>query len=345
VDYSGYSSNTFDPRYFERSPSASSLVPPVNVSSERFIMALTGKNLAFGYVLDGQTHNLVLSHRSGWGASFGISDQYNESEGSTTYQGQLTDASALEVSRRDLRFALGWSGSRASGRRFELGLGADFVNTQYSATQIFQGVDSTFYSSAEWKSEPGLGYEVRLRTISPGSGFQGVLRLAYEDLQPDVTSGPAATWIRRYALSELGWRIPLKELDDLVAGVVLEWSHDTIAGLAINGGPTLGSQEVENTRYYGHVFASGERRIVQRLIGRAGVRGSASFERTASSESTGLPGYTRIRSVKNSEGAIATPEIFLGAGWSWKSFTLDGRLREYIDLTNPVSQWSVSYVW
>ena len=326
-----------------------SLVAPITTTSDRFIMGLTGKKLVFGYVLDGATHNLVLSHRSGWGASLGISDMYSEIERArdvTFGTRQEYEASSLEVSRRDVRLTLGWAGTNASQRLFELGVTGDMVHAQQSISQTDQTVDTTLFSYAEWKSEPGFGVDVRLRTLSPRSGFQGMVRFAYEDLQPEVVAGPPTTWIRRYALSELGWRIPLKELTDLQMGLVLEWSHDTFGGQAGSQGYFSTTQESsENTRYFGEIFASGERAIVKQLRARAGVHGSAYFEEQEHFSITHELNSTRVERFKRSQGAIQQPTIYVGVGWDWKAFSLDGRLNENISLDNPLLQWSVGYSW
>ena len=226
-----------------------------------------------------------------------------------------------------------------------MGATADVVYMQYSASQFFANVDTTVITSGEWKSEPGFGFDVRLRTLSPVSGFQGAVRFAYEDLQPDASSGPPASWVRRYALAELGWRFQLKELDDFVAGVALEWWRDSFTGPEGGGFYSLKTTSSEATQYYGQLFASAERHIVQRLVGRAGVRGSVFFLEQDTREVQADLNSVDTSSSKRSQGGIYDPEFFLGAGWTWKRFEFDGRLRENIDLDNPVLQWSVGYSW
>jgi len=350
VDYTGYSFHMFDYYDYWRyipPPANSSLVPPVSSTSENFAMALAGKKFAFGYVLDGLSHNLVIAHRSGWGASFGISDQYHEEETTTDQlRGPLTTyrTNTIEVSRRDIRLAAGWSKQKASGRLFEVCIGADFVNTQFSTSSSFTDVDTSTFEYREWKSEPGMGVDVRIRTVNPTSGFQGALRFAYEDLQPEVIAGPPAGWIRRYALSEFGWRSPFHELDDLAVGLVLEWSHDTVHGL--DSDFDYSNMAFENTRYYWQVFASAEHRIVGTLFGRAGVRGSAYFERSERVYVSNTEGsYSDISAYKDSNGSIQNPDFFLGLGWTWKRFQLDGRIRESISLSDALTQWSIKYAW
>jgi hypothetical protein len=349
LDYTGYSFHMFDYYDYWRyapPPSFSSLVQPVSRTSENFALALAGKKFVFGYVLDGLTHNLVIAHRSGWGASLGISDQYHEEQDEVDQlNGQLSTyrTSAVEVSRRDVRLALGWSKQTSSGRSFELGVGADFVNTQFSTSTSSTDVDTTVYEYKEWKSEPGIGFDVRVRTLNPASGFQGALRFAYEDLQPDVIAGPPAGWIRRYALSEFGWRGPFHELDDLAVGIVLEWSHDTVHGL--DNDENYSSTAFENTRYFGQVFASAEHQIVGALLGRAGVHGNAYFERAERLYVNTDENSYSISATKDSNGAIQNPEFFLGLGWTWKRFQLDGTLRENVSLSDPFSQWSIKYAW
>ena len=352
VDYSEGSSSPIDFSEFYYLASLPPLVAPVTSGSERFAMALTGKHLAFGYVLDGPTHNLVLSHEAGWGASLGISDVYDAVENSTLeYFNNLirfTDSNQ-ELSRRDLRLTLGWAGVTRSGRVNEIALGGNLVSTQQSTyfriVDIATDIDTTT-SASEWKSEPGFGFDVRLRTLSPQPGFQAAIRFAYEDLQPEVISGDPPTLIRRYGLAQLGWRMPFEVIDEVMAGVVLEWIHDTFQNMPVNS-PGLGTwEDSDNTRYFGQIFASAEHRIGGRLVGRAGVRGSAYFQkqklfRVRREEADG----TDVEAYKRTKGAILRPEFFLGIGWSWKDFTLDGRIRENISLTSPVSQWSVSYSW
>ena len=323
-------------------------VDPVKAVPQRFVLGLTGKHLTFGYVMDGKSHNLILSHASGLGLSVGIEDKYDLSDRydqETDLPYSSARRGSLEISRRDLRLGLGWSSGNASRRIFEVGVTADVVYMQYDVSQIFANIDTAVISDAAWKSEPGLGFDVRLRTLSPVSGLQGAFRFAYEDLQPNVMSGPATSWIRRYGLAELGWRFQLKELDDFVAGIVLECSEDSFSGPEGGGYYSLGFVDNQMTQYYGQVFASAERHIVQRLVGRAGVRGSVFFNEQNNLELTNNLGSTRKEIVHRSQGGISDPEFFLGAGWSWKRFQMDGRLRENIDLDNPVLQWSVGYSW
>lgn len=348
VDISSYS---YSPIYVDyvSNETVTALVAPITTTSDRLIMGLTGRDLVFGYVLDGATHNLVLSHRSGWGASLGISDVYSESERArdiTFRTRQEYEASTVEVSRRDVRLTLGWARTNASQRLFELGLTGDMVHAQQSISQTNQTVDTTLFSYAEWKSEPGFGFDVRVRTLSPRSGFQGMVRFAYEDLQPEVVAGPPTTSIRRYALTELGWRIPLKELEDLQIGVVLEWSHDTFSGQSGSQGYFSTVQEsTDNTRYFGEIFASGERSIVKQLRARAGVHGSAYFQKDENLSTTQELNGTLVERFRRSQGAIQQPTVYLGVGWDWKAFSLDGRLNENISLDNPFLQWSVGYTW
>ena len=348
IDLSSYS---YSPIYIDylSNETVAALVAPITTTSDRLIMGLTGRTLVFGYVLDGATHNLVLSHRSGWGASLGISDVYSETERARDISfgnRQEYESTVLETSRRDVRLTLGWAHTNASQRLFELGLTGDMVHAQQSTARTDQTVDTTLFSYAEWKSEPGFGFDVRLRTLSPRSGFQGMLRFAYEDLQPEVVAGPPTTWVRRYALSELGWRIPLKELEDLQIGLVLEWYHDTFSGQSGSQGYFSTTQEsTENTRYFGQIFASGERLIVKQLRARAGVHGSAFFQKEEHLSVTQQLNGTVVERFNRSQGAIQQPTIYLGVGWDWKAFSLDGRLNENISLDNPFLQWSVGYTW
>jgi len=173
-----------------------------------------------------------------------------------------------------------------------------------------------------------------------------MVRFAYEDLQPEVVAGPPTTWIRRYALTELGWRVPLKELEDLQMGLVLEWSHDTFGGQAGSQGYFSTTQESsDNTRYFGEIFASGERVIVKQLRARAGVHGSAYFQKEEHFSVTQQLNNTSVERFNRSQGAIQQPTVYLGIGWDWKAFSLDGRLNENISLDNPLLQWSVGYSW
>jgi len=324
------------------------LVDPVRANPQRFILGLTGKTLAFGYAMDGRSHNLILSHHSGWGISVGIEDKYDNLESYERSSNPPYSAirnSSLEISRRDVKFALGWSLGNNAERTYEVGATADVVYMQYSTTQFYANSDTTIAATGEWRSEPGLGFDLRLRTLSPVSGFQGAVRFAYEDLQPDVSSGPQAAWIRRYGVAELGWRFPMKALDDFVAGVVLEWSRDSITGPQGSSYSYLRTTSAEVTQYYGQLFASAEHVIVQRLIGRAGVRGSAYFNEQETLDVEARVGSITTSVTKRSQGGIYDPEFFLGAAWTWKRFEFDGRLRDNIDLDNPLVQWSVGYSW
>jgi hypothetical protein len=348
VDYTGYDANSFE--YYNYwnyppPPEATSLVTPVDTKSDNFGTALAGKHLVFGYALDGLTHNLILSHPSGWGVTLGISDQYHEQENSEVLlRGPLSEyrSNSVETSRRDVRLAAGWSKQKASGRLFEVCLGVDFVNTQFSSSTSFTDIDTTIFNYSEWKSEPGIGLELKLRSVSPEYGFQSAVRVAYEDLQPEVISGPPANWIRRYALVELGWRTPFHNLQDVAVGVVMEWSHDTIDGLNTSLDYThLG---VENKRYYGQLFAAAQRQIAGTLVGRAGIHGEAHYQEEQNFYVQNY-GSQQTSTIKRSEGRIESPQFFLGLGWNWKKFQLDGRLSESLSISYPLSQWSIQYSW
>jgi hypothetical protein len=328
--------------------SAARFDPQLLLDYPGFGLGMMGRTLRFGYVLDGGSHNLILAHPSGWGMALGISDQYDETQRSdyrNEDQGPLITNTYDKSSRRDVRLNLGWSALSESGRSYEVTLGGSIIDAEESSsgTRFFEGVTDSF--SYAWTSGPGTQFALRLRTVSPNNGLLLAIDSYYEDLHPEAEDGSTPEFVRRYAASQLGFRLGMEELDDLVIGIRLQWNHDTMNAVPYTTSTSVSISGRDASNYFGGVFASAERHVVGALVARGGVQGSAHFNKLTTTRLFRSTQSNTSSTSTESQGEIDSPSFFLGAGWQFKEFTLDARINQDISLTYFLYQWSIGYSW
>ena len=310
-------------------------------------LILSPGTVRFGYYLDGKVHSLLVASEAGVGVSLGFADEFSKNEGRSEESfvpdlglpRTITD-SGEELSRRTLRLGLGWQGRSGSDRLYEIGVGVSYIDLDVSASALRLTETDTTFVGWEVNSSPGYGIDATFRTLA-GSGLLIGLHFAYEDVNPDlIVSVPDPR--RRAASVQLGWRVRHAYLDDLVVGLVSRWSMNS--EIALNAYSS--SIELEGDRetdLAGGFFASGEKTVWNQLVLRAGIHGLGAYNERQ---------LTRVR-LRETEpdnysfnelanASLNNPVVFLGASWTWNSLTFDGRIRDSISLTSPVSRWSVT---
>ncbi len=325
----------------------SDLAPQVLVDayagSGDYGLALGGRRVRYGYVNDDDRHNLVVGGPGGWGAILGFKDAYERQENFYRYDEDSFHRDDNENWERSLRLALGWKTETAAGRRFEVGVSGTLLQGESDAEALAVSNGNVSSIELRWKADHGLGFGIALRTLAADGGLQAAIRFDYADLQPEEEVPRfRPEVIRRAAGLDLGWRTTFGNLDDAVIGVSLAWTKDLkTVFLDSSSRP---AQFLEETRYVGVVFVSLEERLREDLVARGGVHAPADFyidkRRTFERDDEE---YILGDERKTSRGSTDSPELYLGAGWTWKSLTFDARVDTYLDLSSPVVGWAASW--
>ncbi len=313
-------------------------------------LVLMGESFRYGYLVDGKTHNLIVSGPSRWGMTLGFRDGYSSSEDDRVYFHRGATGTGLEVNsenanrsenaERAFRLGLGWRAGDENGRIFEIATAGSLIQSEGESRfyQLGSGGDIDS-GSVRFDGDSGLGGEIGLRTLAVDSGLLAAARFSYEDLRPKW-SGPYSVDLVRKTLSlDLGWRLRHEKLDDLVIGASVSWSDRTT--MTLGGG--YSSTEIRassKTVYSGNLFLSGEKEVSKDLIVRAGVVAPATFTITDERRlGMGISSGDTSRS-RDTAGSLREPEISLGLGWKWRFLELDGRVSQSISLSYPLVRWA-----
>ena len=306
-------------------------------------LALAGRRIRFGYLLDGPSQNLVMGGPGGWGATVGFVDGYYRDENYRYYDDDYASREDYEDWERAFRLGLGWRKTGSGGRLFEIGVAGSLIQAERDVGALLLRNGETTEYSLRWKADHGAGFETTLRTLSPDPGLQAALRFRYEDLHPEaepVEFEPRL--IRRGAAADLGWRVDIAPLDDVVIGVTASWWREQETTFTQYEWERV--LEAERIRYDGAIFVSVEEKIREQLVVRGGFRGPARFriDKTRSYEQKGEE-YLLNDESRRSTGSTLAPQIYLGAGWVWKQLTVDAQVDRRLDLYRPLIRWSARF--
>jgi len=315
--------------------------------SDRLAVALFGRHVKLGYVLDGPTHHLVLGMPRGFGFILGFSDRHDEDEDytKTEWNGQIEESfDYTKTSETQIRASLGWSGRLGDRRTLSIALAGSYLDSEIrsKSKRVLDGeITEDVHQVVE--SDPGAGWEISLQSLDPEAGPLIAARYSDTNRNPHSEEIAATAWRSRRASLDLAWRWTPEMLDDLVFGWTSSWSKDESPVDLNYSSHIVDRSEAEIFR--GGVFVSGEKRILESLVARAGVLARGYFEDRAYAYARSSGDYLRYSSDSSSTGRIESPRIFLGGSWSWKNLRVDVRLNESISLYNPFIRWSAALLW
>lgn len=317
-------------------------------SSAQFLILSPGA-VRFGYFQDGRVHSLLLAGESGWGFNLGFSDQFDKEQDRSDESFQdvglplRVREDGNEFSRRQVRLGFGWQESPGSDRLYEFGLGVSYIDLDVTA---YGGeVSETDTVSFAWNlnSSPGYGADATFRTLA-GSGLQIGLHFSYEDVNPE-TPIRVSDYTRRGASIQLGWRVDHPDLDDLVVGFVSRWNM-TNRPTVYSSSNFIDAYVSRDTGLSGGFFAGGAKTVWDRLVLRAGVQGLGVYdERQRDAIEINEEGLQRTTYSMDANAYLNDPAVYLGASWSWRSLTFDGRINSGLSLDYPVARWSATAVF
>ena len=314
------------------------------------VLALIGTGVRYGYLVDGNTHNLIVGGPSGWGLTLGFRDAYTSRDDERVYLVRnggtnplplrSAQADMFENAERTFRLGLGWRVGDPDGRILEIGTAGALIQGEGESAYIHIDDDGDIDSaSVRFDADSGLGGEIGIRTLAADSGFLAAARFSYEDLRPKWSGPVSFDMVSKSLALDLGWRLSDERLDDLVIGLSVGWTEWTTVMMS-GGYSSTSIRAVETTVYSGGLYLSGEKTVATDLVVRAGVRAPATFsiteDRRSSTGSTTLD-FARYR---DTSGSLREPEISLGLGWKWRFLELDGRVSQSIRLDSPLVRWA-----
>lgn len=319
------------------------LAPGLASGNDDLAMALVGDRVRFGYILDGSTHNLVLTGRAGWGVVLGVTDGFKDSRDEAADTSITFSAEAkTEVSRRVVRLGAGWTFGSGTGRTFSVGTGVTYLDVDYTFdfTRITEFEVQNYH--AVWNSSPGLGFDLTFQSVSPGPGLQIGGQLRFEDLHGEGTLAAPIPPRRRYASLQAGWRVDTQAVDDLILGVTASWQLDTSvsAYASTYSYPDISTRET--TDYLGGVFLSAEHEVRKHLRVRGGIVGPARFHDVKVTHTRVDSDGTQIDTSDDSVGEVNSLLVALGLSWTWKSWLLEAQVNRYLNTDSPIVSWAAT---
>jgi len=309
-------------------------------------MAMIGQNTKFAYVLDGNTHNLLIGSNGGFGAILGFSDRYNKEERTSRFFSGGTPSSEgfleVEMQTTEVRMGLGFQSELSSGGTFELSAGGSYLYVEEGTKSVSTTVGSSDGDESRWKSDPGFVLDGAIRAIPKDNGFMLAAAYQFTELNPEpAISAPVLTNSQRGSL-DFGWQVSTRHIDDLALGFTATYERLGQFSQRTSGVSETVDETVTKT-YRGGLFLSADHNVIKQLHVRGGIQALATFLEREDREwryDTGT--ITSVQEIKRSSGQMNSPVIFLGAGYQWKSLILDVRVRENIDLNNPFIRWAAT---
>ena len=283
--------------------------------------------------------------RGGWGLNLGFSDTFNENTNLYTIVGGRdsvsfdTTVNESKVSRTAIRLGVGWQTTIGTARILEIGVGGSYVDREVTSREVESDETQFDEFSGAWTSDPGLGFDLTIRTVSTESGLLVGGHFAYEELNPKTDELELDLVSNRHAAHfQVGWRFEEPPIDDLVLGAKSFWRESL--GVSVDSrGDVI---ENEESDYSAGVFVSGEHDILEGLTVRGGFEGTATFNKTRRFSTDRFGTIHVTRENGRNRGSFNSARFFLGGGWKWKSLVLDFQIRESLNLDYPVVRWSAT---
>jgi len=314
-----------------------------------FGLVAAGSGARYAYVYDNGAHAALLS-----AGRFGFSLAYYEQLGTREsalfqYRGNGQDDeyfrhTADTNNLREVRGGLGWFAETASGRLFEAGAGASWL--QVTHTSLSEDIEGNLYALG-W-DDRGVGRgDILVRTLHPERGVQFAAGYVYEEPNADHGETLLPTKDRSQSASlDVAWRQPVQRLDDLVVGGSGRWSDVEVSGVDAGSNSGVQRQTITKTLYV-NLFASVEKEVVPNLEVRGGVLGGLTHYDSETAEvayplESDIVEYS-VSAARNKAWTVDSPTIRLGLGWTWKGLVADVLLDQELDLSNLIASWAVTF--
>jgi len=326
------SSLAIDEWTIEAFPATVAAMDPIatadHASYGSFVLGIAGSgNARLGYLNDNGRQGLFLGLAGRVGLLATVDGGGTESISETVQASDAGIASVKETRR---------SGSLSLGSL--LG-GDEDRRTEWSLEGSRSEIDDTRRNTdgSERSTESGGNtVTARLRSLALRSGLLGSIRLTYAETDLDYAGDgldAAGLSVDRSADVRLGWRIPVRQLDDLVAGAGLVFGSADRSQANTQGVPIVSELRSQSAS----LFVSMEKAVVSNLRVRGGTSTSWSHNLSRQRLTGSAP-----RFIEYETSGFESPSITLGVGWTWKRVDFDAYLNRNIRLDVPVVTWAVS---
>ncbi len=320
-----------------------------DTARQDFALALAGRGaLRAGYLLDGDTHTLLLAGVGGWGLSFGWR-QYvagNEYE-SVWMHDSLTWGSHYgnELKTREARVGAEWMMRSPSGRTFEVAMAGGVVD----GTTEWWGEDPTDSIATRqpetWDLRGGVRFEVAARTATSRPGL--LLAAHYRRDRWDARNSGRPGWTDSFEQGVLqsGWRMRPGAVDEVLVGIEVlrsrsEESKPRVEPKAVTVDHTV------STDWTGVVFISMQERVGDFLTLRGGVRTPFMRDVTEREYASPVEPYKlgdpewEVVNTRKVMQAMFGPDIRLGGGWRWRSLDVEAWVQNDFSWDAPLMRWA-----
>ncbi len=301
--------------------------------SDEFALAMAGATWRYAYLLDGAFHHLLLASPSGWGVTLGFRG--------TTITSEVTldePPSTREQERwsREVALGLGYAKHSLSGRLWEFGVRGSYLDTGDNSSQADSAMTLVYDGRGQ-----GYGVELVVRTLAERYGWLLSARVGYEDPKPEFSgSGGDLQGASSFAGLDVAYRIDVRAVDDLVAGVTASWNENTRKRARLTPFSSL-EETTTSSNANASLFVSLEQFLLPAMPIRAGVRGGVGYGSTESTLEADSGAGTNMSS--STSWSFRDPTVFIGLGWTHKALTLDARFRTDINLDTPVISWAGTF--
>ncbi len=319
----------------------------------QFALALAARgSLRGGYLLDGETHTLLLAGSGGWGLSLGWRENRDGNEYESLWRSEhmvSVTHSGSDFRSREARLGAGWMMRSTSGRAFEVAMAGGVLDGT-SEWWNENPLDSTAAAPrGTWDIQGGVRFEAAARTTTPHPG--PLVAAHYRRDRWSARSPGRPGWTDSFEESgfQSGWRARPGAVDDVVVGIeVLRSCYErTWPWLDASGVSMEPLNRNVSTTWAGAIFISMEERVDDALILRGGVYAPFREEATeeervwGSSEEVDVASWevARTREVKR---AVFAPEVRVGAGWRWRSLDVEAWIQNDIRWDEPFMRWAAT---
>jgi hypothetical protein len=305
-------------------------------------LALGGRGLRYGYLLDGTTHNLFLAGRSSWGVVLGFTDRFQKEEDGSKTALYHSESEALNW-EHSARLGFGWAVADAGGRTFELGVTGKFIQGEISAEAYRSEEEGeTTDLRLQSKVRHGLGADIVLRTLTSSAGLLLAVRGTYDDLRPEAADSVTLHGKRKAVGFDAGYRVKGLGTDDLVFGVSGSWSETSTAD--VSSGSAVSAASLTGTLWQGTGFISGEHELRPDLVARGGLRGSIVRSESRKTQYVVDASGSSSDALVTTDVSLSDPVVVLGLGWRWRRITADIRMDSNLTVSSIVAAWAVRVV-